>query len=156
MKLIRFSLLLCCLSMLLCLSGCKGQKNPDGRLDVSGTLTLNGGPFVNVNSSMIIFEPLDDKSLGFSSTPFDASTGKYLCTKQDGLKPGKYRVKIIAQALYDKRTKKPVAPDFGSGQDDASQDDGQGYFVPLIPPEFNEKSTIEFEVESGKKNVFIP
>lgn len=123
-------------------------------MDVSGTLTLNGGPFVSANSTMIIFEPLDDKSAGVSSTPFDANTGKFLCTMQDGLKPGKYRVKIIAQALYDKRTKKPVGPDFGTGQDEASQDDGQGYFVPLIPPRYNIDSTLEFEAVADKKNVF--
>ena len=34
------------------------------------------------------------------------------------------------------------------------EDDGQGYMVSLVPPEFNEQSTIEFEVVAGQKNVF--
>ena len=152
MKLIRFPLLFCCFCTLLLLPGCSRKpQNPDGRLDVSGTITLNGGPFEKADMRTIIFDPLDDPSSGISSTTFDLATGQYLCTMQDALSPGRYRVKIIAQALYDKRTNKPVGPDFGQQGDD---DDGQGYWVPLIPPTFNAESTLEFEVVSGKKNVF--
>ena len=147
MKWVTFSLLICGLCTLLCLSGCnKKPKNPEGRLDVSGTITLNGGTFESVGSPTIIFDPIGNSSTGVSSTTIDSVTGKYLCTVQNALPPGKYRGKFIAQALYDKRTNKPIAPDF--------EEDGQSYAVSLIPPEFNANSTIEFEVVDGKKNVF--
>lgn len=149
MKLIRFSLLLCCFSVLLCFSGCNKNKNPDGRLDVNGTITFNGSPIGTLGTYSIAFEPLDDPSSGPVSGNIDWVTGKYSCTMHDGLKPGKYRVKFIALAQYDKRTKKPVAPDF------VEQDLVKvGYFVPLLPPDFNETNIVEFEAVKGRKNVF--
>jgi hypothetical protein len=148
-KYIRLSLVLCC--VLFCFSACSSkQPNPDGRLDISGTITLNGGPLEGAKVRNIMFEPIDDPTSGPSTAVIDLQTGKFLCTMHDGLKPGKYRVKLFVEAIYDKRTNQPVGPDFGSTDDD----DGQGYRVPLIPPDFNTQSTIEFEVASGKKNVF--
>ena len=149
MKLIHFSLLLC-LCSLLCLSGCSKPANPEGRLDVSGTITFNGGPFEGTTVRTIIFESVNDQSLGSTSAPIILETGKFLCTGHDGLKPGKYRVKFYAQALYDKRTKAPIGPDFGNDEGD----DAFRYSVNFLPPDFNEKSTIEFEVVAGRKNVF--
>ena len=146
MKFIRLSLVLCC--VLSCLFGCSSKRNPDGRLDVNGTITFNGGPFEGANSCIIIFEPLDIPSSDSSSTTFDPVTGKYLCTMQDGLKPGKYRVKISVQAMYDRKTNQPVPQDFGAREED------KGYSVSMLPPDFNEKSNIEFEAVKGKKNVF--
>ena len=153
MKLIHFSFLLGFCS-LLCLSGCGKPANPDGRLDVSGTITFNGGPFEGANATTMIFEPIDDKSSGASTVTFNPTTGKYLCTMQNGLKPGKYRVKIEAHAQYDRKTGQPVGPDFGSDFKEGEPESSRSYFVSLVPPEFNKESTIEFEVVAGKKNVF--
>ena len=147
MKYIHFLLVLCC--VLSCLSGCSKQRNPEGRLDVSGTITYNGSPFGGVGLYNIAFEPIGDPSSGSTSGIIDPVAGKFLCTMQDGLKPGKYWVKFTAMAQYDKRTNKPVAPDFE--EEDLNK---QSYFVSLLPPDFNEKNVIEFEVVSGKKNVF--
>jgi len=146
MKLIHFSLLLCCFGAWVCLSGCQGKlQNPDGRMDVSGAITFNGGPFEGAEMCAIAFVPIDDPSLGSSSTSFNAKTGKYLLTLQDGLKPGKYRVFITAQAVYDRQTNQPVT---------AQTLEGQDYRVALIPPEFSKETQIEFEVSKDKNNVF--
>jgi len=147
MKSIHFLLVLCC--VLSCLSGCKKQGNPEGRLDVSGTITFNGSPFGAAGSYYVAFEPVDDPSSGPSKGTIDWITGKYSCTMHDGLKPGKYQVKFSAMAQYDKRTKQPVAPDF-----DEEPLNKQSYFIPLLPPDFNEKNPVEFEAVKGRKNVF--
>jgi len=122
----------------------------DGRLDVRGTITCNDGPFQGTNLTTIIFEPVGDPSSCSSTAAFDPDTGKYLCTMQDGLKPGKYRVRIVVQTQYDRKTNQPTGPDF----EKTDEDDWKVNFVPLLPQEFNEKSTLEFEVVDGKKNVF--
>ena len=147
MKSIHFLLLPCCI--LSCLSGCSKQGNPEGRLDISGTVTFNGSPFGGAGMYNVAFEPVDDPASGPTSGTIDSVTGKYSCTMHDGLKPGKYRVKFIAMAQYDKRTKKPVAPDYV--EEDLNK---QSYYVALLPPDFNEVNTVEFEVVKGKKNVF--
>ena len=104
-------------------------------MDVSGKITLNGGQFEGAEMCAIAFIPIDDPSLGSSSTTFNSKTGNYLLTLQDGLKPGKYRVAITAQAVYDRKTNKPVTAETLEGQD---------YRVTLVPPEFNKESTFEF------------
>ena len=149
MKLIRFSLLLYCFCVLSCLSGCNKNKNPDGRLDVNGTITFNGSPISSLGTYTIAFEPIDDPSSGPVSGNINWRTGEYSCTMHDGLKPGKYRVKFVAMAQYEKRTKKPAPPDFEE-QDLVKT----GYFVSLLPPDFNETNVVEFEAVKGKKNVF--
>ncbi|MDR1963133.1 MAG: hypothetical protein LBQ50_05095 [Planctomycetaceae bacterium] len=140
----RYLLFFVCVTFLL-LIGCGKVPNPDGRLDVSGTITLNGGPFPGAEMCAIGLVPIDDKSLGSSSTTFDRNTGKFLFTRQDGLKPGKYKVVITAQAVFDKTTKQPVTPETMEGND---------YKVNLVPPEFNKESKIEFEVVADQKNIF--
>lgn len=136
--------ILCCVS--LCLSGCGKPGNPDGRLDVSGKITLNGGSFEGAEICTIKMIPLEDNSsLDSPSTTFNSKNGSYLFTMQDGLKPGKYKVSIMASALYDKKTKKPVTPQTGELDE---------YRVQLVPPEFNKNTTLEFEVVKGQKNVF--
>lgn len=145
MRLIHFAIIFG-FCLLMCLSGCKKKPvNPDGRMDVSGKITFNGGPFEGAEMCAIAFIPKDDRTLGSSSTTFNSKTGKYLLTLQDGLKPGKYRVAITAQAVYDRKTNKPVTAETLEGQD---------YRVTLVPPEFNKNSTLEFEVVKDKKNVF--
>ena len=148
MKFIHLSLLLC-LCSLVGLPGCGKQSNPEGRLDVSGTVTFNGGPFEGAGMYNIAFEPIDDPSSGPTAAYISPSSGKFLCTMHDGLKPGKYRVKFNLLAQYDRRTKKPVAPDFV--EEDLNK---QSYSVSLLPNDFNETNVVEFEAVKGKKNVF--
>ena len=151
MKFIRFSLVFCC--MLSCLSGCSRQGNPEGRLDVGGTIKFNGSLFEGVGMYTIAFEPIDDPSSGPSRASIDLATGKYLCTMQDGLKPGKYRVKFTATAEYDKRTNKPIDQEYAVTAD-VPEGVKIAYSVSLLPPDFNETNVVEFEAVKGKKNVF--
>lgn len=145
MKDARFLLLLLGLILLFYFPGCRKVKNPDGRLDVSGKITLNGKSFEGASRSTITFTPLDSPESETLTTTFNTKTGRYLLTRQDGLKPGKYRVRLYAIAQYDRKTNQPISP--------ATLDDDV-YQVVLIPKEFNVDSTIEFEVAANKKNVF--
>jgi len=151
MKYIHYPLVLCC--ALFCLSGCGEQKNPEGRLDVSGTVTFNGRPFAGPGSYYIAFEPVDDPSAGTSKASIEPATGKFKCTMHDGLKPGKYRVMFNAMAEYDKRTKKPIDPEYAVTAD-IPEGVKISYYVSLLPPNFNETNVVEFEAVKGKKNVF--
>lgn len=145
MKIARFFMFFVCLVSLFHFSGCQKPGNPDGRLDVSGKITLNGGPFKGASMCTITFTPVDSSDQETLSTTFNADSGKYLLTMQDALKPGKYKVRLYATAVYDRKTKGPVGP---------ATLDSDVYHIVLIPPKFNKDSTIEFEVVSGKKNVF--
>ena len=151
MKFIRFSLLLVC--VLSGLFGCSKQGNPEGRLDVSGSVTFNGNSFGGPGSYNITFEPVDDPSAGPSRASIDPTTSRYKCTMHDGLKPGKYLVKLTAMAEYDKRTHKPIDPEYALTAD-IPEGVKISYYVSLLPPDFNETTAIEFEAVKGKKNAF--
>lgn len=145
MKNSRFLLSLLFIVLSLHFSGCQKAENPDGRLDVSGRITLNGGSFKDVDMSSIIFISVDNPEREIHSGRFDSKTGKYLLTRQSGLLPGKYKVRFGASSMYDIKTEKPVTGD---------TQDGDEYHVQFIPPQFGSESTIEFEVVAGKKNIF--
>jgi hypothetical protein len=146
MSKIQLLVSLLCVFGIFMFSGCSSKPtNPDGRMDVSGKITLNGGAFEGAELCAITFISIDDPPLGSSSTTFNSKTGEYLLTFQDGLKPGKYKVAISAQAVYDKKTHKPVTSETPEGGD---------YRVALVPKEFNKESNIEFEVVKGTKNIF--
>ncbi len=74
----------CCFLLMVCFTGCGGT---DGKLPVSGTITLKG-------------EPLDDGIIEFSSaetrTGANIIKGKYEVPAENGLKPGTYKVSITA------------------------------------------------------------
>ncbi|MDO5309711.1 MAG: hypothetical protein Q4G03_09540 [Planctomycetia bacterium] len=145
MKLSNNALLLVVLLLCgLCLTtGCK-KKNPDNRQDVQGMITLNGEPLGrDFCSAGIQFDAVgDDKSAGGHG---QIMRGKYLLTQQDGVKPGKYIVRITAFATFDKTTNTYATPE--TTMENELQ-------MTLVPEEFNSASTIEFEVVQGKKNVF--
>lgn len=133
-----FSLL--CFHILL-LTGCGPPPNPDGRQNVSGTIKLNGE--LMKAGGVVFFESLDGDSSAGGRIP--VKNGQFFLTGQDGLKPGKYRVRISGTTTFDKDTntyRTPETPDW------------KEYVVRLVPEEFNEKSQIEFVVTEGKKNVF--
>jgi hypothetical protein len=70
-------------------------------------------------------------------------------TGQSGLKPGKYRIRFILRKSYWKKTLKPVE------ETETNVDRTQVVLVNVLPEEFTtEKSRIEFNVTSGKKNIF--
>ncbi len=124
------------LSLLLVLIACVGCGGTDGKLKVTGTVTLKG-------------EPLDDGIIEFASdeirTGANITKGKYEVPAETGLKPGTYKVSITAG---DGRTPadSPDGMPGPTGANIISKD--------RIPPEYNVKSNKEVTVEAGKENVF--
>lgn len=123
------------------IGGCSGPANPDGRQNVSGTITLNGAPLTAMSG--IVFSPVVEGSNDGGQGQIIA--GSYALTGADGVKPGKYIVRITASMDFDKKTGKPA---------DQTIEFGSEVPVDVLPPEFNKESTIEFEVVGGKNNVF--
>ncbi|MDR3199762.1 MAG: hypothetical protein LBU34_17995 [Planctomycetaceae bacterium] len=126
--------------MFLFLSGCQ-HNNPDGRENVSGRILLNGQPLEG--SARIVFDPLDGDSRNGGSGQI--LSGNFFLTQQDGVKPGKYCVRIFATVTYDKTTNAPATKETL---------DYNEYTMDIIPPEFNVDSSLEFEVIKGKKNIY--
>ena len=132
------AMLLPCL--LATIMGCGSVPNPDGRMDVSGTITLNGNPVGGMAG--ITFAPVAEGEGGGNG---QIRKGAYHLTGYDGVKPGKYIVRIFASVDFDKSTGKIA---------DSNIIFGNEVSVDLIPAEFNRDSKIEFEVVSGRANVF--
>ena len=123
--------------------GCK-KVNPEGREDVRGRVTMNGQPIDPTYTAAISFVPVDDKPVTDGGGGQIVSS-KYLLTNTEGVKPGKYKVKIFVNQYYDTKTGEPATKESG---------DFDMVHVSMIPPDYNDKSAIEFEVVSGKKNIF--
>ena len=117
------------------LPGCSESQN---RQEVSGEVTLNGKPIAD---GLIQFSPLDGQPTGDGA---QIVMGKYQIPKGKGLSPGKYKV-----AIY--------AGNGQSGAGNASPDSptaGQRPGRELVPPEFNERTTLVREVKAGRPNNF--
>jgi hypothetical protein len=70
------------------LLGC-GDKN-GGRFEVSGTVKFKNQP---LKSGIVIFEPLEGQSTGGNVTLVE---GAFTIPRTNGLKPGKYLVRVTA------------------------------------------------------------
>lgn len=123
--------------------GCK-PANPDGRENVSGKITLNGQTLDPKFTAAISFVPTDGRAVTEGGGG-QIVNSQYLLTSTDGVKPGKYKVKIFVQQYYDVKTGEPSTAETG---------DFDSVHVKAIPDDFNENSTLEFEVVAGKKNTF--
>lgn len=121
--------------------GCATQKNPGGRENIEGMITLNGAPLTGMSG--IVFSPVIPGNDGGGQGQIQA--GKYFLTGADGVKPGKYIVRITSSIDFDIKTGKPA---------DSAIEFGSEIPVDVVPPMFNRESTIEFEVVAGKKNIF--
>ena len=130
---------------LITLLGCGKSIDPHaiGRENVSGTIRLNG-ELLEVGAR-IFFSPLDKGDATAGGIGHIAKGGKYFLIGRNGVKPGKYRVGIACEITYDRKTNAPRT---------AETDDVDEYHVRIVPPEFNTKSMIEFEVVEGRKNIF--
>lgn len=96
--------------------------------EVNGTVRVDGKPASGVQ---LVFEPLaKDRPRAFARTNQDGfyKLGRQGPGNNSGAAAGKYRVQVMS----DTEREDPV----------------------VIPPEYNVKSTLEFEVVPGKTNVF--
>jgi hypothetical protein len=112
-------------------AGC-GPANPQGRMAISGRVTLEG-------------QPLDQGSIQFTALEGDSGigsggviqNGSYSIETEKGLPPGKYRVRIFSGESAG-------AP--------ADEMPGESSEAPRerIPAQYNTESTLEIEVAPGK------
>ena len=120
-------------------AGCGGGRKI---VPVSGVVTFNGQPAKNV---VVTFQPLGEKvedNPGRGSSAYTDENGRFTLV-YDGEKPGaltgKHRVRITPQWVANK----------GVGEDIGEGSGGRGGWNYLIPLEWNDLSTVEFDVPSG-------
>jgi hypothetical protein len=119
------------------LAGCSDPYG--GRKEVSGTITLQGQP---VKDGSIIFYPLDSKETQGGAQIIQ---GEYKMTRQNGLKPGKYLVRLTAGDGKTRAAGEQIAAPGGS-TNIVSMD--------LIPDDWNIKSKHEVDIKSEGANRF--
>ncbi|MDR2169283.1 MAG: hypothetical protein LBP59_04000 [Planctomycetaceae bacterium] len=137
MKLFIIPILFC----LVVVIGCGKTPNPDGRVDVSGTLTLNGQEITDGVWS--IFLKSDENHDNGGGGP--VYKGKFHLTGRNAPKPGKYRVCLTGTRYIDAKTGNPVSP---------QTDPADFVTLKILPDDFFNNSKIEFEVVAKKKNIF--
>ena len=125
-----------CLLALLLAAGC-GQKNPLGRLAVSGTVSLQGKP---LDQGSIELSPMEGSPK--VSTGAAIEDGRFSIPTPRGLPPGTYRVRIFSG---DTGARSPH-PEFP----------GEHITVPRerIPPQWNSNSDKQITVTRDGPNEF--
>ena len=124
------------------LTGCSNSS--DGRMEVYGTVLLKNQP---LKSGIVIFEPLDGQDTGGNAT---LSGGEYAILRGNGLKPGKYLVRVTAG---DGQTAvNPLDPETGPGP---TGNRGTNIISKdLVPPDWNVKSKQQVTVTKEGPNKF--
>jgi hypothetical protein len=115
------------------LAGCGAESEP--REAVSGQVTLNGQP---LEQGSILFRPLDRGP----SASGEIKAGSYQLPKERGPGRGKCRVEILAYRDTGKTVRDQL-----SGKTEA-------VLKPIIPPCYNQQSTLSVEVGKDGKNQF--
>lgn len=123
----RSAMLVILIGLLPPILGCGSQ---DPQADVSGQVIFGGSP---VQAGMVSFDSTAEAAGPPRNVPIQQ--GSYQAT----LPPGSYLVRITASASEQK----PAA------SIEEAIHDTQDY-VPLLPPEWNEKSKLTVEVQAGK------
>lgn len=115
-----------------------------GRVEVTGTVKLKGQPIKD--GAIVIFEPLDGQDTAANAT---ATGGGYAIARQNGLKPGKYLVRVTAGD--GKTAVNPVDPEAGPGPG------GGGTNIiskELVPASWNVNSKQQVTVTTENPNKF--
>lgn len=138
MKTLRTGFVL--LAALSLLAGCSDQYQ--GRFAVSGKVALNGQP---LKDGIVMFEPLDGQDTGGTAM---LDEGTYTIPRENGLKTGKYRVRVTAGD--GKTAVNPVNPDEPPGPT------GGGNIISkdLVPASWNIQSKQEVTVKPDGPNTF--
>lgn len=132
-----WGLCLAVLGILAC-EGCGGYDS-QGRLPVTGRVTLNGIP---LERGSIRFEPQDGQQSIVSGAMI--VEGQYTIPGETGLPPGKYLVRIHASDSGRRHS--------SSSADAPGPDAFRVSSTELIPPEFNTKSEQIVEVRTGRND----
>jgi hypothetical protein len=122
----------------LALCGACSQGNALNQQAVSGSVTLDGRP---LEHATIQFTPLDNPKGLFGGTLVNA--GQYQITRDKGLPPGKYAVRISAAHRTEKAA---VAGPPGTGTSSPAKE--------RLPERYNSKTEIQIEVKSNGGNKF--
>jgi hypothetical protein len=129
------------------LAGCSDPYA--GRIEVTGTVTLEGQP---LNDGTIMFFPLDQQDTRGGAPILN---GAYVIPRQQGLKPGKYLVRLTAG---DGKTIARVGgrQDKNPPKEQAAAPGGSTNIVSMdrIPEEWNIRSKQEREVKADGVNRF--
>jgi len=138
MSITRFVIALAAGMTGLALAGCSGGSG--GRTEVAGTVKLKGQP---IKEGIVIFEPQGGVDTGATAT---ITNGAYKIPRENGLKPGKYLIRVTAGDI-----KTPVnainpnePPGPGGGNNVMAKE--------LVPADWNTKSKQEREVTSQSPN----
>ena len=116
------------------LLGC--GPDTDGRVPVSGTITLNDKP---LESGTIQFAAVDGSLLSGATI----TAGKYEVPAAQGLRPGTYTVRVSS---VDEVATNEVAPGDSAAAEAKNKE--------LIPAEFNVDSKVTAEIKDGSANTF--
>jgi hypothetical protein len=122
------------------IAGCADKFG--GRIEVNGEVRLKGEP---IKEGIIMFEPLDGQDTRAGSPIID---GAYLISREYGLKPGKYLIRITAGD--GKTPVNVINPDEGPGP---SAKGGTNIISKeLVPEKWNRNSKEQKTVTSENPN----
>ncbi len=115
-----------------------------GRIGVSGTVKLKGQP---LKEATVSFEPLDGQDTRATAL---AKDGVYAIERMQGLKPGKYLIRVSAgdgKTVYNSEKPAPDGPPGPGGSANIISKE-------LVPADWNTKSKQERTVTDTNPNVF--
>ena len=124
--------------LLLLLVGC-GPANPQGRVSLKGSVSVNGTP---VKEGTISFSPLGNP-VEITQSGAVIRDGKYTVPTTKGVIPGEYAVQIYASEKTGEIDKNRLLA--GMSVEVTRQ---------LIPPKYNEKTELKITIERGKSYDF--
>ena len=117
-----------------------------GREEVSGTVKLKGQSIKD--GAIVMFEPLEEQG---TATNVATSGGAFTVPRSNGLKPGRYLVRVTAgdgkTAVNPTNPDEPPGPGGGPGSTNIISKE-------LVPPSWNLRSKQEVTVKKGGPNKF--
>ncbi len=126
------------------LAGC--SDSAPGRFAISGKVTLNNLP---LKTGIVMFEPLDGQDTGAVAM---LSEGQYAIPRENGLKVGKYRVRVTAGD--GKTPVNPTNPDEPPGPGGGPAGGANIISKELVPASWNTQSKQEVAVKPDGPNAF--
>src|SRR5260221_611816 len=123
------------------LAGCSDRY--DGRMEINGTVKLNGHPIKD--GALVEFTPLEGQGTGATTM---TTGGTYAFPRDKGLKPGKYLIRVSAGD--GKTAVNPVDPDTPPGPSGGTNVISKD----LVPADWNVASKQERTISKDGPNTF--